>query len=269
MKQDTEEFYQETANRIMDFVHTNLHEPLSTEQIAVELNLSQRQLSRIVYSVFGEPLSAYILRERLEKAVLCMQMQEQTLTELSEKVGYDNPQSFSKAFKKHFGIAPKAYLARLEEYLQVFRNEGKVISFPAEVVDFEGLDLAYIRIAGRYGAAEAYRTGWKELLQYLSDRRELNETTHFIGLSFDDPNVTAAEYCRFYACASVSNLLPAGRYAVYTLRGSYSDLQTAYNEITANSPYPIRFAMPFEEYIDYSEENPESGSTKIYIPIKR
>ena len=141
-------------------------------------------------------------------------------------------------------------------------------------------DLAYIRIAGRYGVAEAYRTGWKRLLQYLSDRRELNETTRFIGLSFDDPNVTAAEYCRFYACASVSNLLPprgaigrlflpAGRYAVYTLRGSYSDLQTAYNEITANIPYPIRFAMPFEEYIDYSEENPESGSTKIYIPIKR
>jgi hypothetical protein len=45
-------------------------------------------------------------------------------------------------------------------------------------------------------------------------------------------------------------------------------LQAAYNEITANIPYPIRFAMPFEEYIDYSEENPESGSTKIYIPIK-
>ena len=56
--------------------------------------------------------------------------------------------------------------------------------------------------------------------------------------------------------------------AVYTLQGSYSDLQAAYNEITANIPYPIRFAMPFEEYIDYSEENPESGSTKIYIPIK-
>ena len=279
MKQDTQEFYQETANRVMDFVHTHLHEPLLTEQIAEELNLSQRQLSRIVYSVFGEPLSTYILRERLEKAVLYMQIQAQTLTELSEKVGYDNPQSFSKAFKKHFGIAPKTYLARLEEHLQVFRNEGNALSFPAEVVDFEGLDLAYIRIADRYGASEAYRTGWKKLLQYLSDSRKPNETTRFIGLSFDDPNVTAAEHCRFYACASVSSLLPprgaigrlflpAGRYAVYTLQGSYTDLQAAYNEITANIPYPIRFAMPFEEYIDYSEKNPESGSTKIYIPIK-
>ncbi|MGP1419985.1 MAG: AraC family transcriptional regulator [Tannerella sp.] len=209
MKQDTEEFYQKTANRIMNFVHTHLHEPLLTEQIAEELNLSQRQLSRIVYSVFGEPLSIYILRERLEKAVLYMQIQAQTLTELSEKVGYDNAQSFSKAFKKHFGIAPKTYLARLEEHLQVFRNEGNAISFPIETVDFEGLDLAYIRIADRYGASEAYRTGWKKLLQYLPDSRELNETTRFIGLSFDDPNVTAAEHCRFYACASVSNLLPA------------------------------------------------------------
>ena len=41
MKEDTQDFYQETANRIMDFVHTHLHEPLLTEQIAEELNLSQ------------------------------------------------------------------------------------------------------------------------------------------------------------------------------------------------------------------------------------
>ena len=103
---------------------------------------------------------------------------------------FRSPQSFSKAFKKHFGIAPKTYLARLEEHLQVFRNEGNALSFPAEVVDFEGLDLAYIRITGRYGSVEAYRTGWKKLLQYLSDSRKPNETTRFIGLSFDDPNVT-------------------------------------------------------------------------------
>ena len=85
-------------------------------------------------------------------------------------------------------MVPKTYLAQLEEHLQVFRNEGNAIFFPAEAVDFEGLDLAYIRIPDRYG--EAYRTGWKKLLQYLSDSRELNETTRFIGLSFDDPNVT-------------------------------------------------------------------------------
>ena len=87
-------------------------------------------------------------------------------------------------------MVPKTYLAQLEEHLQVFRNEGNAIFFPAEAVDFEGLDLAYIRIADRYGASEAYRTGLKKLLQYLSDSRELNETTRFIGLSFDDPNVT-------------------------------------------------------------------------------
>lgn len=54
--------------------------------------------------------------------------------------------------------------------------------------------------------------------------------TRFIGLSFDDPNVTNPNQCRFYACASVQKeimptcefgtiRLPQGKYAVYTVAG--------------------------------------------------
>jgi AraC-like DNA-binding protein len=57
-------------------------------------------------SFLNEPLSAYIARQRVERAVMYMQTEEMTLAALAEKVGYDNSQSFSKAFKKQFGISP-------------------------------------------------------------------------------------------------------------------------------------------------------------------
>ena len=38
-----------------------------------------------------------------------LQTRDLSLQELSEKVGYDTPQSFSKAFKRYFGFSPIAF----------------------------------------------------------------------------------------------------------------------------------------------------------------
>ena len=103
--------------------------------------------------------------------------------------------------------------------------------------------------------------------------------TRFIGLSFDDPNVTNPNQCRFYACASAQKeimptcefgtiRLPQGKYAVYTLQGYYTDLQDWYNIINVSQEYSLRHGMSFEEYINYSKENKKESITKIYIPIK-
>lgn len=72
--------------------------PLDT--LANQINVSQRQLLRIMHSSLNESLYSYVVRQRVERAVLYMQTEEMNLTKLAGMVGYDNPQSFSKAFKK-------------------------------------------------------------------------------------------------------------------------------------------------------------------------
>ena len=145
MRNSTENIYQQKVNQVIDYISANLHLPLQLDVIADKINVSQRQLLRIMRSALNESLYTYVARQRIERAVLYMQTEEMSLTTLSSMVGYDNPQSFSKAFKKQFGISPKAYInelqSRLEGYVQ---SSGNRSSLQAEICYFEGLELVYI-----------------------------------------------------------------------------------------------------------------------------
>lgn len=281
MKDSTEKIYHEKANRVIDYIHTHLHEPLALDTIASAMCLSLRQMQRIIETELHQSLSEYITRQRLEQAILYMQLGNYRLEEVAQKTGYGNAQAFSKAFKKYFGIAPKTYLQNLQKHLSQFTQttHHKSNELPSEIIDFEGLNLVYIRIRGQYGAPEAFYDSWAKLIDFLNKNEAIDPNTRYIGLSFDDPNTTSFEHCFFYACASVHTEvlpsgffgtihLPPGKYVVYTLNGSYSDLQPFYNQIMANFKYDIRYGMPFEEYIGYSHDAPFSTLTKIFIPIK-
>jgi AraC-like DNA-binding protein/DNA gyrase inhibitor GyrI len=281
MRNDTENIYQQKINQVIDYISANMHKPLQLDIIANQINVSQRQLLRIMRSGLKESLYSYVARQRVERAVMYMQTEEMNLTKLAGMVGYDNPQSFSKAFKKQFGISPKAYIDKLQVKLEgsVKSSGNRQNHLQSEVCEEKELELVYIRIIGKYGEDEPYEIAWNKLVRFLKDKQALSEETRFIGLSFDDPNITKFEHCRFYACASVEKKiaptgefgtiqLRKGKYAVYTLIGSYSGLQELYNNISVNFDYTLRHGMAFEEYISYSKGNSEKQITKVYIPIK-
>jgi AraC-like DNA-binding protein/DNA gyrase inhibitor GyrI len=282
MRNDTENIYRQKVNRVIDYISANLHQPLALDKLADQMNVSQRQLLRIMRSSLNESLHAYIARQRVERAVLYMQTEEMSLTKLAEKVGYKSPQSFSKAFKKQFGTSPKAYMselwARLEAYVKSSDNRQNHLQ--SEICEEDDLELVYIRIIGKYGESESYKTVWNKLIRFLEDNQALSEATRIIGISFDDPNVTSPERCRYYACASVQKkIVPTGefgtirlrkgKYAVYTLKGSYSGLQELYNNISINFDYSLRHGMAFEEYLNNPHNTKEEDLlTKVFIPIK-
>ena len=281
MRSSTENIYQEKVNQVIDYISANLPQPLQLDVIAGRICVSRRQLLRIMRSALDESLYTYMARQRMERAIMYMQTEEMTLAELAARVGYDNPQSFSKAFRKLFGISPKAYInelnARLQKYVK--SSGGKYETVPSEICEEEDLNLIYIRIVGQYGEEKPYETAWNKLIKFLEEKQALSAATRFIGLSFDDPNVTTAGQCRFYACATVDKPVEAagvfgtlrlrkGKYAVYTLKGCYSSLQEFYNNISVSFNHTIRHGMPFEEYIHYTGTDSEAALTKIYIPIK-
>jgi len=281
MRNDTEEIYRQKVNRVIDYISANLHQPLALDTLADQIYVSQRQLLRIMRSALNEPLYAYIARQRVERAVMYMQSEKTSLTKLAEMVGYDNPQSFSKAFKKQFGTPPKAYMnelrTRLENYVQSSGNRQHHLQ--SEICEEGDLELVYIRIIGKYGEKEPYETAWNSLLRFLENNQALSAETRLIGISFDDPNVTQSKQCRFYACASVQKkIVPAGafgtiqlrrgKHVVYTLKGCYSGLKELYNNISVNFPHSLRYGMAFEEYLNSPRDTKkENLLTKIFIPI--
>ena len=184
MKSSTENIYKQKVNQVIDYINFNLHQPLQLNVIADIVNMSQRQLLRMMSSALDEPLYSYVARQRVERAVLYMQTEDMSLQNLAGLVGYDNPQSFSKAFKKQFGISPKTYISRLRMRLKECEHDGKECELHSEVYNFEGLNLVYIRIWGKYGEEEPYETVWSKLIHFLKSNDLLMPDTRFIGLSF-------------------------------------------------------------------------------------
>ena len=282
MKEETTYGHQELINQVIDYIHTHLHKALTLEMLAAEMNMSVYHFHRLFKSHLQETLSAYITRQRMERAVMYLQTRDLSLQELSEKMGYATAQSFSKAFKRYFGVSPVAF--------------GNTLTFntpettPIEDIAFIGLDepevllispmyIAYIRIIGPYGEKESYELGWGKLCGFLKENKLQSKATRWFGISFDDPTITKKKQCRFYACASVAQrikpsgaigtlTIESGKYAVYTYKGSYSGLLRAYTYIYSKEKGRLRNALSFEEYVTWSD-NPAKQITKIYIPIQK
>ena len=282
MRSSTENIYRQKVNQVIDYISADLHRSLQLDTLANQINVSQRQLLRIMRSFLNESLYAYVARQRVERAVLYMQTEEMNLIQLAGMVGYDNPQSFSKAFKKQFGISPKAYMDKLQSRLAgyVKSSGNRQNQLQSETCEIDDLELVYIRILGKYGEDEPYETAWNKLICFLESKQSLSNQTRFFGISFDDPNVTKHEQCRFYACATVERKvaptgefgtiqLRHGKYAVYTLKGSYSGLQELYNNISVNFNHTLRHGVAFEEYLNSPHDTKEEDLlTKIFIPIQ-
>ena len=72
MKSSTENIYKQKVNQVIDYINFNLHQPLQLNVIADIVNMSQRQLLRMMSSALDEPLYSYVARQRVERAVLYM-----------------------------------------------------------------------------------------------------------------------------------------------------------------------------------------------------
>lgn len=282
MKASTENEYQRKVNKVIDYISTHLHHPINLTSLAREVCISPYHFHRIMGAYLNEPLGTYITRQRVERAATYLQQRPVSLQELAEKVGYETPQSFSKAFKKHFGISPIAFrkICRSEFTIKRKENSFVKLELQPEIEEVPGLNLVYIRIFGAYGDKDLYTKAWKKLGRHLKVNNLLTKETRWIGLSFDDPNITLHANCRFYACATVSEEIssqgefgyiniPSGRFAVYKYKSGKDSLQNLYNNIYYNLTFELRDSMSFEEYIYESGNiNEEDMITKVYLPVK-
>lgn len=282
MKLQTVNEYEQRVNQAIDYINAHLYTPLKLDILARRLNISSHHFHRIMKSYLNEPLATYITRQRMERAVMYMQTDELPLKELAIKVGYETPQSFSRAFSNYSGFSPAAYkktlynrMARPKANLATSNNLSEAIITIEPI-----LELAYVRILGKYGESGNFADGWNKLSRFLRDNHLHTPDIRWIGLSFDDPNITRNEHCRFYACATVPAAtrpdgavgrltIGAGKYAVYTHKGSYDGLLQFYTNLYSQMPYAPRHSLPVEEYVNSPRDTDENELiTRIYIPIK-
>jgi AraC family transcriptional activator of pyochelin receptor len=91
-----------------DTILQNLVKEWTMFELARSVELTQYKLKSGFLDLFGTTVAGYQRDARMEKARALLQNESLSLTTIAQMVGYNNPNSFSLAYKNYFGISPAA-----------------------------------------------------------------------------------------------------------------------------------------------------------------
>ncbi len=83
--------------------------PITEEHLAERMNLSKRQVSRVLREIYGKSFRQLLIDERLNRAVQLLMSSEQTVDEIAASVGYTSVSGFYSAFRQRFGVSAGRY----------------------------------------------------------------------------------------------------------------------------------------------------------------
>lgn len=107
---EIEEYYTKKIYKSIDFISLNLSQKLSIDDICQFTGFSTSHFHRIFKAFTGESLYAYLNRIRVEKAASILLTRELSLLEISSLVGFEDPSTFARAFKKRFNYSASQWL---------------------------------------------------------------------------------------------------------------------------------------------------------------
>ena len=94
---------------VLDCMHAELGEDLSLARLAGISGISQSYFARAFCEAMGTPPHRYIIKLRMELAQTLLQHPDLSITEVSQRCGYQQPSHFATMFRRVLGLTPTAY----------------------------------------------------------------------------------------------------------------------------------------------------------------
>ena len=102
--------------KMLKFIEENIKMPLTLNDVSSATHLSKEYTARVFKKEIGMTVSEYINRQKLILAKNMISSNSLSLQEISEELGYQNYNYFSRIFKEHFGIPPIKLKNELKQY---------------------------------------------------------------------------------------------------------------------------------------------------------
>lgn len=101
--------YEACIKKSIEYIENNLNRKIQLKELADKAFLSKYHFHRVFHSVVGEPVAEYIRKKRLEEAANELLTTENKIIDIALKYQFSNQESFTKAFKRLYGIPPKEF----------------------------------------------------------------------------------------------------------------------------------------------------------------
>ncbi|WP_141500253.1 response regulator [Paenibacillus luteus] len=97
------------VKQVQEIVANNLSQDTTVKTIADRVFLHPVYLSKVFKAETGESLSEWIIGMKMERALYLLKNTNKKIYEITSELGYQNPQYFSKTFKKYYGMTPQEF----------------------------------------------------------------------------------------------------------------------------------------------------------------
>ena len=297
LTKETKQEYIKRINYVLDFIEKNLDKDLSLEQLSKKAHYSPYHFHRVFSTVVNEKLNEYVIRKRVERiASVLLVNSNKAIKELVYTYGFNSESSFSRAFKKYYGISPttfklegKTTLSKIgiapfssEKYICSLDNISKWTAMNGEirVKELQEITLAAKTQIGDFGEIG---TMFSELIEW-GNKIQLLATSGFkaITIYHDNPNVTHIPKVRYSVCIAVNSafetdkeirpiVIPKGHFAVGNFEIEAKDFPKAWKSMfmwILENNYTFRDGDYFESYLNDHKTHPKQKFIiDICIPV--
>ncbi len=267
-KEKSRQEYQARINRVMDYIEKHIDQPIDLATLADVAHFSAFHFHRMFTFLVGETPNTFLLRIRVEKAAYLLKgYKELSISEVAYSCGFNNVSSFSRTFKKYFGVTAK-YFRETEKGVfakdglfyskngQLLSKNGQknlginaqfcsvefknliIMNTQIEVKEMPEMKVIYCRHTGQF---HLIYKAYEKLMKWAAPRNLLNfPETKSLTVYHDDPSVTEIEKVRQDACITVNEdikvdgeigkmTVEGGKYVVGRFEIQETEFQKAWN----------------------------------------
>ena len=282
--------YARRFQRVFDHIHQHLDQDLSVDVLSQVANFSRFHFHRQFSLFVGVSVVRYIQLLRLKQASYRLVFEPKVrVIDIALAAGFENPESFSRAFKATIGQTPSQFRKGPAWQPWALRFQLPVIEryepMEVKIVDFPDTPIAVLEHKGAPALVH-------DTVQRFIDWRKttglspVNTSRHF-GIAYDDPAATPADQFRFdlggsvtapvpdNAWGVVNKRIPAGRCAVVRHLGNRDEaslgksIYPLYREWLPQSGEELRDFPLFFEYLNLIPQVQEHELvTDIFLPLR-
>lgn len=289
--------YRKSLEQAVIYIEANLRDDIRVEEVAKAAGYSYYHLNRQFYSLLGETIGSYIKKRRLADGAKRLLYTDERIIDIAVDSGFESSEAFCRAFKAIYRVSPQQYrINRLDAYVgakepldqQLLQHLISNVTVHPKIVDMSEIKVAGIR--GETTLSDIkLRELWKNANNMYHNIPHLVKGGRGFGIceacnentlyTMNDwvlfTEVAGFEVDSFEGLPSkfVKKILPAGKYAVFTHRGSLSMLPQTFEYIwgtwflTTKEELDLRedFELYDDRFLGYDHPNSE---VDLYIPVR-
>jgi AraC family transcriptional regulator len=268
--------YATRFNKVFDYIDQNLGHALTVELLSQVANFSPYHFHRQFSEYTGISVFRYIQLMRLKRASYRLAFNKlEKITDIALDASFENPESFSRAFKNTFGQTPSEFRRNPswepwnQRYTLPHRERNQIME--VKIVNFEETKVAVLEHLGTPALIN-------DSVGIFIDWRKTSglspvKSSRTFGIAYDNPDTTPPAEFRFDICGAVSEavpenpygvvnkVIPAGRCAVIRHHGSHQNIGSCayylYRDWLPESEEELRDFPLYFHYINLLPQTPE------------